>query len=199
MWVIYKRSDRQIIGVTAHGAQDPEKNAALEEVVQGSVNPGKLSEYDAVQVSDPLLAQQYMEAFPQRLVVAGAGSSPKLVIRDPEAFSLFLESDANDKHPVDGIPEIAADGASSTLITITKIDERFKPQKGEGDNEELYLRTDHGIIRDEDGKNDINRVQLKNGQAKIRLFSEKLKRVATLQIISAAAYLDDTVIRIEFI
>ncbi len=75
----------------------------------------------------------------------------------------------------------------------------FKPQKGDADNETLYLRTDHGIIRDEAGKEDINRVQLNKGQAKIRLFSEKLKRVATLQIISTEKYLEDAVFRVEFI
>lgn len=199
MWVIYKKSDRQIIGVSALGVKDPDKSMALKEVVAGSVKPGKISEYDALQVSDRHLAQQYMEAFPHRLVVAGAASKPKLVIRDPETFALFIESDAEDKHPVDGIPEIPADGTSSTLITITKIDERFKPQKGDGDNEELYLRTDHGILRDEKGKKDINKVQLKKGQAKIRLFSQTLKRVATLQVITTAPYLDDTVFRVEFI
>ncbi len=199
MWVIYKKADRAIIGVTALGAKDAAKNVALKEVISGSVKPGKPSEYDAVQVTDRLLAQQYMEAFPQRLVVTGSASSAKLVIRDPEAFSIFIESDAEDKHPVDGIPEILADGTSSTLITLTKIDERFKPQKAETDNEILYLRTDHGIIRDEKGKTDLNKVQLKKGQAKIRLFSEKLKRVATLNIISTEPYLEDTVFRVEFI
>lgn len=199
MWVIYKKADRTIIGVTALGAQDPEKDAALKEVVAGSVKAGKRSEYDALQVTDRLLAQQYMGAFPQRLVVTGPAGKPKLVIRDPEAFSLFIESDAEDKHPVDGIPEIPADGASSTLLTLTKIDERFKPQKGDADHETLYLRTDHGIIRDEAGKEDLNKITLKNGTAKIRLFSEKLKRVATLQIISVETYLEDTLFRVEFI
>jgi hypothetical protein len=199
MWIVYKKADRQIIGVTALGPKDPDKNAALAEVVKGSVNPGELSEYDALQVTDLFRAQRYMEAFPQRLRVVGDSSKPRLAVRDPESFSLFIESDAVDKHPVDGIPEIAADGISSTLITITKIDERFKPQKGDGDNEELYLRTDQGIIRDETGENDINNVKLVKGQARIRLFSEKLKRVATLQVISAASHLGETSIRIEFI
>jgi hypothetical protein len=199
MWVIYKRADRQIIGVTALGTHDPDKNTALKEVVEGSVNPGNLSEYDALQVTDRSLARQFMRAFPGRLVVTGGESEPRLVVRDPESFSLFVQSDAPDKHPVDGIPEIAADGNSSTLITITKIDERFKPQKGEGDNEELYFRTDHGIIRDEKGEKDINKTQLERGQVSIRLFSEKLKRVATVQIISPAAHLGDTFIRVEFI
>ncbi|HMS82456.1 MAG TPA: hypothetical protein PKD12_02250 [Nitrospira sp.] len=199
MWIIYKKSDRQIIGVTALGPKDADKNVALAEVVKGSVKPGKLSEYDALQVTDISLARRYMEAFPHRLRVVGDASKPRLVVRDPESFSLFLESDAEDKHPVDGIPEIAADGTSSTLLTITKIDERFTPQKGDGDNEELYLRTDHGIIRDEKGETDINKVKLLQGQARIRLVSEKLKRVATLQVMSVSSHLHEASIRIEFI
>ena len=199
MWVIYKRADRQIIGLTALGAHDPDKNTALQEIVKGTVNPGNLSEYDALHVPEESLARHFMRAFPGRLVVIGGESEPRLVVREPETFSLFIESDAPDKHPVDGIPEIAADGTSSTLITITKVDERFKPQKGEGDNEELYFRTDHGIIRDEKGEKDINKAQLQRGQVSIRLFSQTLKRVATVQIISPAPHLGDAFIRIEFI
>jgi hypothetical protein len=199
MWVIYRRSDRKIIGVTALGGNDPKKDAALKEVVEGSVKPGALSGYDAIQVTDTMRAKRYMDAFPERLFVAGAESKPNLVVRDPEVFSLFLESDAEDKHPVDGIPEIAADGTSSTLITITKIDERFKPQKGEGDSEELFMRTDYGAIRDEKGKKEIRSVRLDKGKAKIRLVSEPMKRVATVQVLSAADDLEDASIRIEFI
>ena len=71
--------------------------------------------------------------------------------------------------------------------------------KGEGDNEELYFRTDHGIIRDEKGEKDINKAQLQKGQVSIRLFSQTLKRVATVQIISPAPHLGDAFIRVEFI
>jgi len=198
MWVIYKKSDKTVVGVSALGRNDPEKGEVLKEVVQGLLRPGEPSEYDALQITDLRLAQEYMEAFPHRLVVTGGQSKPRLVIRDPETFALFIESDSEDKHPVDGIPEIPANGSSSTLLTITKIDERFKPQQGEGDNEELFLRTDHGIIRDEKGKRDINKVQLKKGQAKIRLFSETFKRVATLQVITNAPYLNETTFRVEF-
>lgn len=199
MWIIYKKSDRHIIGITALGPKDPEKNAALAEVVKGSVNPGNLSDYDALQVTDTLRAQRYMEAFPERLRVVGDAGKPRLAVRDPESFSLFIESDAEDKHPVDGIPEIPADGTSSTLITITKIDERFKPQTAETDNEELYLRTDHGMIRDDKGENDISKIRLVKGQARIRLCSQTLRRVATLQVFSAASHLGEASIRVEFI
>src|SRR5215510_4845210 len=123
MWVIYKKANRAIIGLTAHGAKDFDKNTAINEVVSGSVKHGNVSEYDAIQITERRLAERYMTAFPHKLVVTGPESKPKVVVRDPESFSLHIESDAGDKHPVDGIPEIPADGNSSALLTITKIDE----------------------------------------------------------------------------
>jgi len=199
MWVIYKKAKRKIIGLTALCDKDINKEAAIKEVVEGSTTKGKLSGYDAIQVTDKEKAHEYMEAFPHKLVLIGTVKKPRLTIRDPEVFSLFVTTDAQDKHPVDGIPEIPADGSTSALITIRKIDERFKPQRGTKDNDQLYLRTDYGIIRDADGNKEINSVKLSKGEAKIRLFPEAAKRVATLKIISANPDLQDNIIRIEFI
>jgi hypothetical protein len=199
MWVVYRTTERRIIGLTAHCDQDIDKETALAEVVEGTVRPGELSEYDAIQVTDGEKAHEYMEAFPDKLVLTGTARKPSLAIRDPEVFSLFITVDAPDKHPVDGIPEIPADGSSSALITIQKIDERFRPQRSVKDNEQLFFRTDHGAIRDVDGKEDINRIALNKGEVSIRLYSEKAKRVATLQIMSDSPDLRGAVIRIEFI
>jgi len=199
MWVVFNKKDRKIVGLTAISTRDIDKDTALKETIEGALNVGALSEYDALQVTDPLRAEQYMDNYPERLVVTGPVSKPKLVIRDPESFLLYVTCDAPDKHPVDGIPEIKADGTSSALITIQKIDERFKPQKGDADNEELYFRTDHGVLKDEAGKKAISRIKLKKGEAKVRLFSEKVKRVANVQIMSIGAILADQTFRIEFI
>lgn len=199
MWVVYKKAELRIIGLTADCDMDLDKEIALKEVVEGSIEPGEVSEYDAIQVTDKKKAHEYIEAFPDKLVLTGTTLKPKLAIREPEVFSLFITTDAPDKHPIDGIPEIPADGSSSALITIQKIDERFKPQRGTKDNDQLYLRTDHGIIRDVESNEDINNIRLRKGQAQIRLFSEKVMRVATLQIISGNPDLRDNTIRIEFI
>lgn len=199
MWVVYKKAGREIIGLTAICGKELDKEAALQEIVEGSVSPGELGEYDAIQVTDREEARDYMAAFPDKLVVAGTARKPKLAIRDPRVFSLFISTDASDKHPVDGIPEIPADGSSSTLITIQKVDERSRPQSRAKDNDQLYLRTDHGIIRDADGDKDISSIKLRKGEAKIRLFSEEVKRVATLHIMSPNPDLPDRIIRIEFI
>jgi hypothetical protein len=199
MWVVYKKVGREIIGLTGGCEYDLDKEAALQEVVEGSVNPGELDEYDAIQVTDREKVQDYMEAFPRRLVVVGTATKPKLAIREPRVFSLFITIDAPDKHPVDGIPEIPADGTSSALITLQKIDERSRPRRSTRDNDQLYLRTDHGIIRDADGEENISSIKLRKGEAKIRLFSETVKRVATVQIMSDKSDLRGNAIRIEFI
>jgi hypothetical protein len=199
MWVIFQRKERKIVGFTADGAEDLAKDAALQEVVTGLVKPGDLSEYDAIQVTDRAKAAEYLEAFPEKLMVKGSLTKPQLAIRDPETFSLYITTDAKDVHPVDGIPEITADGESFATITIRKIDDRYKPQLGKKGADQIYLRTDHGILRDADGASDINSIKLKDGKAVFRLVSEKVKRVATVQLLSTNPNLPDTSYRIEFI
>jgi hypothetical protein len=112
---------------------------------------------------------------------------------------LQLSCDAPDFHPVDGIPEISADGESFTTITAQKIDESGEPQQGNKDNDLLYLRTDYGTLFGSDGKAEISSIKLKRGQAAFRLVSEKARRVATVQVFNADANLMDHSIRIEFI
>ncbi|OPX96053.1 MAG: hypothetical protein A4E62_00028 [Syntrophorhabdus sp. PtaU1.Bin002] len=199
MWVVYRKGARKIIGITADGGIDPDKETAIKEIVGGTVAPGDISEYEAIQVTDREKVSQYLEAFPAKLAVAGTTKQPKLVIREPEAFSLYITTDASDKHPIDGIPTIPADGASSVLITIQKVDERAKPQTGKKDNDQLYLRANHGIIRDEAGNEAISSVALNKGEAKIRLFSETVKRVTTLQIMAKNPEIQDCMLRIEFV
>ncbi|OPY80855.1 MAG: hypothetical protein A4E65_01310 [Syntrophorhabdus sp. PtaU1.Bin153] len=199
MWVVYRKGARSIIGITADGGIDPDKETAIKEIVGGTVAPGSISEYEAIQVTDREKISQYLEAFPGRLAVAGTTKQPKLVIREPEVFSLYITTDATDKHPIDGIPTIPADGSSSVLITIQKVDERAKPQTGKKDNDQLYLRANHGIIRDAAGKEAISSTTLDKGEARIRLFSETVRRVATLQIMANNPDIQDCMLRIEFV
>jgi len=199
MWVVFQRKERKIVGFTADGAEDLQKNAALQEVVNGLVKPGDLSEYDAIQVTDRTKAAEYLEAFPDKLVVKGPLTKPQLAVRDPETFSLYITTDAKDVHPVDGIPEITADGKSFATITIQKIDDRYKPQSGKKGDDQIYLRTNHGILRDAEGANDINSITLKDGKAVFRLVSENVKRVATVQLLSTNQNLAAASYRIEFI
>lgn len=199
MWVIYRKSDLKIIGLSPNCEMDPDRESAIRETVAGSRNPGEPDEYDAIQVTDREMASQYMRAFPERLAVSGTAKKPKLSIRDRETASLYITTDAAYLHPVDGIPGIPADGSSSVLLTIRKMDIRARPLEGTGDNDQLYFRTDHGIVRDSDGSGDIQGIRLDHGKACIRLFSEAVKRVATLQIMSDNPDLKGSLIRIEFI
>ncbi|MDH5575737.1 MAG: hypothetical protein OEY80_09655 [Nitrospirota bacterium] len=199
MWVIYKKSEQTIVSLSANGGLDPDKHTALKEAVDGLVKKGQYEDYDAIQVTDPQKADECMDAFPERLVITGTRQDPKVTIRDPEVFSLFITIDAPEKHPVDGTPGIVADGKSSVLISLTKMDERFKPQRTANDNDELFFRTDHGTIRDEEGVKELHSIKLKKGEAKIRLFSEKVKRLATMEIMSVGSSLQDRKLRVEFI
>jgi len=199
MWVIYHKASRAIAGVTALSDLDPDRQFALTEVVAGLLGARGEEEYDAIQVSDRTLAAKYMEAFPRRLVVDNSEGEMRLSIRDPEYFILHVTTDAADVHPADGIAEIEADGVSSALIDVRKIDERGQPAQRPEDSDTVYLRTDHGVLRDRDGSQDISEIALVNGAAQFRLFSEKAKRVATVRMFNADPKLRDGTLRIEFI
>jgi hypothetical protein len=199
MWVVYHKGERKIVGLTANTDIDLDKATALAEVVHGLIDRRDLAEYDAVQIRDHEQATDYMANYPNRLALTEAAGGLRVVIREPEVFSLYLTCDAPDKHPVDGIPEIAADGKSHTTISIQKIDERYKIQRGPQHNDLLYLRTNYGIIRNAGGTKDISSIKLKNGEAKFRLLSESVKRVATVQIMSAKRDLPEAFMRVEFI
>lgn len=199
MWVVFKSNERKIVGFTADCEIDVDKKTALKEVISGLIKPKEASEYDAIQIVDRKKALEYMEAFPEKLAFKGPRTKPQLVIRDPESFSLYITTDAKDMHPVDGIPEITADGKSYATITIQKIDDRYKPQLGAKGNDQIYLRTNHGILRNAEGTNDISSIPLHDGKAVFKLVSEKMKRVATVQMLNKNNKLPDTSFRIEFI
>ncbi|UCF92835.1 MAG: hypothetical protein JSW39_01370 [Desulfobacterales bacterium] len=199
MWVVYHRGERRIVGLTADADIDADKEMAVAEVVQGLIVKSDIAEYDAILVRDREKAMDYMAAFPNKLALTEGTAGLKVVIREPEAFALYVTCDAPDKHPVDGIPEIRADGKAYTTISIQKINERFKAQRGPQDNDLLYLRTDYGSLRNAGGTKQINSIKLKKGHATLRLVSEPFRRVATVQIISAKPDLPGAFIRVEFI
>lgn len=115
-----------------------------------------------------------------------------------EFAQLVASSDATDFHVVDGIPEIPADGSSFTTITIRKCNTGGELLAGEQDNDEIYLRTDAGTIKDAHGEQDIRKLNLARGQAAFRLYAEDRKRVATVQVLAASPLLANTAISIEF-
>lgn len=200
MWVIYRKSDLRIMGMSAHTEHELDKDFALKEVVRGLVNGGKPDEYDAIQIKDESKILPIMSAPPNKQVLK-RDKKGTLVPATEEARSsmLVLRSDAPDVHPVDGIPEIPADGNSFTSITIQKIDADGQPLEGKEDADLLYLRTNYGALMSDDGKKEVNSIKLVKGQAVFRLASEKAKRVATVEVFNADQSVQNASVRIEFI
>ena len=199
MWVIYQKKTRKIVGLSADGEPDLEKDFALNEVVRGLGDAEAVDQYDALQVSDRTQAQVLIKTPREWLVLREAPKGTlQVAIEEPKLSFLLLSCDAPDVHPADGIPEIRADGTSFTTITVQKVDGGGKPQQGNSDNDLLYLRTDYGTLYSADGKQEITSIKLRRGQAAFRLVSEKARRVATVQVFNADANLLDRSIRIEF-
>lgn len=200
MWIVYRKKDRKVVGMSALAELDLEKPAALAEVVRGLVDHASHDKYDALQVLDSHEARALISA-PLGHVVIADGPRGRLLatVESPRTFSLRLSCDAQDVHPVDGIPEIAADGAAFTTITVQKVDDLGEPQRARNDNDELHLRTTAGTLLGADGKEAVTSVRLKQGQAALRLQSEKARRVATVTAFNADAHLQDGSIRVEFI
>ena len=200
MWIVYQKKDRRVVGMSAICEPDLDKDTAVGEIVKGLVSTGSADKYDAVHVKDPDQALTFMAAPLEHLVIGDTGKGKaQASIEAPKVFRLAVQSDAPDVHPVDGIPEIKADGTSFTTITVQKVDERGQAQKARTDNDELHLRTTAGTLQSADGKEAITSVKLKLGQASFRLLSEKARRVATVSVFNADAGVEDGTIRIEFI
>lgn len=162
MWVIYQKKERKIVGMSADCEVELDRGFALEEVVKGLVDSAPLGEYDAIQVSDREAARALLSVPCEWLVLRKAPKGKlQVAAEEPRRSFLLLGCDALDAHPVDGIPEISADGESFTTITVQKLDERGELQQGEKDNDLLYLRTDYGALFSADGKEEITSIKLK--------------------------------------
>lgn len=115
-----------------------------------------------------------------------------------ERAQLCLISDAKDYHVIDGIPEILADGTSFTNIDIQKTGKDGDYLTRKKDDDIIYLRTNAGLIMDEEGLNEIRDIKLDKGKGRVRLYSENRKRVATVKAISTNRLILEGVIDIEF-
>jgi hypothetical protein len=199
-WLVFHKETRKVVGLSADSESELDKNFALEEVVKGLVNAEAVQQYDALQVSDRTQASALLNTPLDRLVLReGPRGRLQVAIEEPKLSFLRISCDAPDVHPVDGIPTIPADGASSTTITVQKVDEQGKPRQSNSDNDELYLRTDYGTLFDAEGAQEINTIKLRRGQATFRLVSEKARRVATVQLFNKDTKLLDGSFCLEFV
>jgi hypothetical protein len=111
---------------------------------------------------------------------------------------LMLSSDAANRHVVDGIAEIAADGSASCAITVQKTDPRGMPLHGAEHQDEVFIRTTGGRILDETGTRRIRSLQLHSGRASFRLVSEATPKLVTVSVLSTNPLTSSANIPIEF-
>jgi hypothetical protein len=113
-------------------------------------------------------------------------------------FLLTLTSDAPDRHVVDGVGEIAADGESSATITVAKVSAAGEPLTRRADRDEVFLRTTGGSVVAPSKNDRIRSVKLKAGRASFRLVAESTPRLVTVSAIGVGAA-GPAEIQIEFV
>ena len=112
---------------------------------------------------------------------------------------LALTSDAPDRHVVDGIGEISADGTSYCTIAVQKMDLNGVAVSGSEHQDELFLRPTGGVIMDDKGGQRIRSLKLKSGRAEFRLVSESTPKIVTVSVFSRDPLLPKAEIQIEFV
>ena len=123
------------------------------------------------------LALQYQKAFATHLPFQVL---PREELQQNENAILQLTSDTINRHIVDRIGEIPADGVSFCTITVQKVVLGGISSVKNPQQEEIFLRTTGGILMDEVGENRIRSVRLNAGQAKFRLGSERNPKIVTI-------------------
>jgi hypothetical protein len=112
---------------------------------------------------------------------------------------LMLTSDAPDRHVVDGIGEVAADGASYCTITIQKTDLNGVVVSGSEHQDELFLRTTGGVIMDDKGGQRIRSLKLRSGRVAFRLVSDPSPKIVTVSVFGRDPLLSKAEIQVEFV
>ena len=121
-----------------------------------------------------------------------------LALDDPGAAGVLrVSADAPDQHAVDGVGELPADGTSSCTIAIEKLDPAGAPLHRERDDDEVFVRTTGGTLQDDRGRR-VRSVRLRNGRAEVRLVSEPVPRLVTVEVL-AAPPLSGASVRVEFV
>ncbi len=129
----------------------------------------------------------------QRLPAADA-----LALDDPQdAGVLNVTADAPDQHAVDGVGELPADGTSSCTIAIEKRDLAGAPLHRRRDDDEVFVRTTGGTLQDARGRR-VRALRLRNGRAEVRLVSEPVPRLVTVEVLAAPPIAGASV-RVEFV
>jgi hypothetical protein len=93
-----------------------------------------------------------------------------------EAIHLVLSADAPDRHRVDGVGEIPADGQSYCTVTVEKVRSGGERAAGDEGAGEIFLRATGGVIMDNRGGRHIRSIRLRRGRATFRVVSEEQPR-----------------------
>ena len=112
---------------------------------------------------------------------------------------LTVTSDAPDRHVVDGIGEIAADGTSYCTIIVQKMDLNGVAVSGSEHQDELFVRITGGTIMDEKGEQRIRSLTLRSGRAAFRLVSEPSPKIVTISVFSRDPLVAKAEMQIEFV
>ena len=112
---------------------------------------------------------------------------------------LMLSSDAPNRHVVDGIAEIDADGRASCVIAVQKTDVRGVPLTGVENRDEIFIRTTGGLILDDAGTSRIRSIELRCGRASFRLLSDTMPKLVTVSVLSTDELTSSASIAIEFV
>jgi hypothetical protein len=204
MWIVFQKSDHQVIGSTADSDQDPEKAAAIDEVVRNLAKPPAAATLDAIQVKDRSKAQELLHGIGRgRVTIVESGGKLDVLSKAPDTSILIASAETKDVHPVDKIPLIPGDGKSFLRITVAKTDSQGAARTSKTDDTDLlWLRTTNGSLREDTASDslpqEIRSIRLAAGTATFRLYSEPAKRLATVQILCQGQSPSDTMLRVEF-
>jgi hypothetical protein len=210
MWVVYRISDRQVVGSTVDAGVKLFKDQALKDVVDGLIGQPDIKEFDAIEVNDSERLDSVIRSVGEeqaRLTDRGDGT---LQVEDSaaRAATIRVTTNATNFHPVDGVPLLSGDGESFLVVTLEKVsetdDDTSRVSAGGEEKEQddvIWLRPSHGSIREDTDERsvEIRSIRLEGGTARFRFYSDPVKRLANVQMLSANPNLQLGGLQVEFI
>jgi hypothetical protein len=218
MWVIFQKSDRKVVGLSADVDTDPDKDKALQEVVKGLAGSPDASLFDAFQVKERGKGHQLAQSISRGLVTVddakGGGGALVVTDNEPDVTVLLVTTNAKDFHPVDKVPLLTGDGQSFLVVTVQKTDDQGKAlTRKTKDNDTIWLRTTNGTLREDLPSQgaprsgaaaadvparEIRSIQLTAGTATFRIYSENARRLATVTLLPTDPSQRGAVVQVEF-
>src|SRR5215213_3048941 len=121
MWVIYRISDKQIMGSTVDAGVKITKDQALHDVVSGLVGRPDIKGFDAIEIKEDEDQEILFRAMGGARVVNQEDGSLAVADGSAQVAEIQVTTDARDFHPVDGVPLLAGDGESFLVVTLQRV------------------------------------------------------------------------------